>query len=265
MIRLGTICLVTSMVAIFLSFPSYALDVNKTEIAGKSAMPLPVDVGGKSAMPLSPPSIEEPEPMSIIDTLKDRGVYDTFLSDVEKTGLTKTMSGQGPLTVFAPRDDAFDNLEDTSKEKLSKNIKSLTSILKYHLVSENYSANDLVKHGSLKTIQGDNITISEDSMGNLMVNGETPINEYGIICTNGVIYPVEILLIPEDLRGQIKQRAIISNTHPISSPTSPVSSDEVALRADNEEVGRNGEAINMAQQMPIQGQQQSAQVQPVTA
>ena len=51
----------------------------------------------------------------IVQTLKDSGQYSQFVDALDKAGLTKTLEGKGPYTVFAPTDEAFQKLQQSAQ------------------------------------------------------------------------------------------------------------------------------------------------------
>ena len=215
MIKISIIGLCALLVANFFILSACGQDGNVSRhVAGKEIMspsPYPeprLNVGGNDVMSPS-------EPKSIIDALKEKAVFDDFLLDINETGLGTILTDNGPLTIFAPNDFAFDQLEDSSKEKLSNDKESLTNVLKYHIVSGNFTIDDMAKVKSLKTLQGEYLQLSSDSTGHLKINGGETISSE-TVCTNGIVYIIDKLLVPEDLRNQIKEKATEGNSEPTS-------------------------------------------------
>jgi len=78
--------------------------------------------------------------------------FDTLVAKVKAGGLVDTLKGPGPLTVFAPTDDAFAKLQD---------------ILKYHVIAGKYMAADLAKwapHQPFESLSTRTITAGDDSV-----------------------------------------------------------------------------------------------------
>ena len=65
------------------------------------------------------------------------------------------MQGQGPLTVFAPNDEAFAKLPEHTVENLLKpeNRQQLATILKYHVIPAKITAKDAVQVESAETLR----------------------------------------------------------------------------------------------------------------
>ena len=86
----------------------------------------------------------------------------TLVAAVKAAGLVDALNGDGPLTVFAPTDEAFAKLPKGTVESLLKpeNKDKLVSILTYHVVPGRVYASDVVKLKSAKTAQGSEININ---------------------------------------------------------------------------------------------------------
>ena len=97
-----------------------------------------------------------PHHKDIVDTAVSAGSFKTLVTAVESAGLVEALKGEGPFTVFAPTDAAFDKLPAGTLQSLLKpeNRAKLQSILKYHVVPGKVMAADVVKVSSAKTLQG---------------------------------------------------------------------------------------------------------------
>ena len=116
-----------------------------------------------TSAPMSP-SATASSPASagtIVDVAAGNEDFSTLVAAVKAAGLVETLSGDGPFTVFAPTNEAFEALPDGLLEKLLEpaNKAALTKILTYHVVSGEVMAAD-VKPGKVKTVEGTEITIA---------------------------------------------------------------------------------------------------------
>lgn len=139
-----------------------------------------------------------PEPAAdIIETAEAAGAFGTLLAAVDAAGLTETLRGPGPFTVFAPTDDAFAALPAGTVEflLLPENIDMLTSILTYHVLGAEVRAADAIAAGSAETLNGQSVTITE-SGGNVLVNDATVV-QADVVASNGVIHVIDAVLLPE--------------------------------------------------------------------
>ncbi|NBT19406.1 MAG: fasciclin domain-containing protein [Proteobacteria bacterium] len=109
-------------------------------------------------------------------------------------GLVDALSGPGPLTVFAPTDEAFAKLGKATIDSVLADKALLTKILTYHVVSGQVKAADVVKVTSAKTLQGGDVKVS-------VVGGAVKINDATVVvadvlATNGVIHVIDTVLMP---------------------------------------------------------------------
>ena len=73
----------------------------------------------------------------IVETAISNGSFTTLVAALEAAGLSETLQGDGPFTVFAPTDAAFAKLPAGTVENLllAENKDQLTAILTYHVVA----------------------------------------------------------------------------------------------------------------------------------
>jgi uncharacterized surface protein with fasciclin (FAS1) repeats len=134
--------------------------------------------------------------MDIVDTAVADGNFKTLATALEAADLIDALKGEGPLTVFAPTDDAFAKLPAGTVEGLLKPEKKadLQGILKYHVVSGKVMAADVVKLDSADTLQGKKLTIHVQD-GTVMVDKAT-VTKTDIECSNGVIHVIDSVMLP---------------------------------------------------------------------
>ncbi len=107
-------------------------------------------------------------------------------------GLVDTLRG-GPFTVFAPTDDAFAKLPVDVLHAVQDDPKLLARVLTYHVVPGIVKLADL-KPGQLKTVSGDELTITKDADATY-VNGNA-IAAPDVTASNGVIHVMGDVLVP---------------------------------------------------------------------
>ena len=130
----------------------------------------------------------------IVETAKDDGRFDTLVNALETANLTETLKGEGPYTLFAPTDEAFDKLPEGTLEALMNDIPALTDILLYHVVDGELMSDNVTNAASVTTLLGDNLTISTENETVMVNNAE--VIETDIECTNGVIHVIDTVLLP---------------------------------------------------------------------
>jgi uncharacterized surface protein with fasciclin (FAS1) repeats len=131
---------------------------------------------------------------NIVQTAVAAGSFKTLVKAVQAAGLADTLSSPGPFTVFAPTDEAFAKLPAGTVEGLLKDIPKLKSVLTYHVVAGRMMAADVVKQSSLKTVQGQSISV--DTKGGAKVNGANIIKT-DIAADNGVIHVIDKVILPK--------------------------------------------------------------------
>lgn len=133
----------------------------------------------------------------IVDTATKAGSFTTLAKALDAAGLTETLKGAGPFTVFAPTDEAFAKLPAGALDELLKpeNKDKLKAILTYHVVSGKVMASDVAKmDGKMaKTVQGGELHIS--TTGGVKVDNAT-VTQPDIAASNGVIHVIDTVLMP---------------------------------------------------------------------
>ncbi len=138
-----------------------------------------------------------PADKDIVETAVGAGKFKTLAAALGAAGLVETLQGEGPFTVFAPTDEAFAKLPEGTIATLLKpeNKTKLQNILKYHVVSGNVFAGDVVKLDEAKTVLGQNVDIKVEG-GKVMVNGAN-VTVTDIKCKNGVIHIIDSVILPK--------------------------------------------------------------------
>jgi len=130
----------------------------------------------------------------IVDTAVAAGQFQTLVAAVQAAGLVDTLKSDGPFTVFAPTDDAFNKLPAGTVEALLKDKEKLAAILTYHVVSGKVMAKDVAGMNEAKTVQGGKLMFKTGS--SVMVNNATVVKA-DIAASNGVIHVIDTVLIPQ--------------------------------------------------------------------
>ena len=133
----------------------------------------------------------------ILETAQAAGEFTSLLAAVRAAELVRTLKTDGPFTVFAPTDEAFDKLpEGTLDDLLNKpeNRDKLASILTYHVVPGKHMAADVLTMNSAPTVNGKDLSITVDD-GKVMVDGAT-VTQTDVTASNGVIHVIDSVLMP---------------------------------------------------------------------
>ena len=128
---------------------------------------------------------------NIVEVASEAGIFNTLVAAVQAAGLVETLSGDGPFTVFAPTDEAFDKLGDSKVEDLllPENRDKLIAILTFHVVPGQIEASDLLSTSRARTINGTQLPVG-------LRIGEARIIKPDIEASNGIIHVIDEVLIP---------------------------------------------------------------------
>ncbi len=140
---------------------------------------------------------DEPEPtMDIVDTAIAAGTFNTLVAAAGAAELVDALRGDGPLTVFAPDDDAFARLPNGLVDALllPENQGALQDLLLYHVVAGQVLSGDLNYYQRVATLQGSKVRIIK-WFGNVWVNWSR-VTTADVLATNGVIHVINQVLIP---------------------------------------------------------------------
>jgi len=131
----------------------------------------------------------------IVDTAVAAGSFNTLVAAVTAAGLTETLKGEGPFTVFAPTDAAFAKLPAGTVDELlqPENKAKLVKILTYHVVPGKVMSSDLQNGMMAKTVEGSEVTIK--TQPEVMV-GDARVTQADIGASNGVIHVIDSVIMP---------------------------------------------------------------------
>ncbi len=153
-----------------------------------AATPVPQEV--------EPTAVPEPAApaLDIVDTAVAAGSFNTLVAAVEAAGLVDALKGDGPLTVFAPTDDAFAAIPADTLNALLADPETLSQILLYHVLPGKVMAESVADGLSVETLQGAPVTFA-------VMDGKATINDATIVATdieasNGVIHVIDAVILP---------------------------------------------------------------------
>lgn len=139
----------------------------------------------------------------IVEVAARAGTFETLLTAAKTAGLVETLKGEGPLTVFAPTDEAFAALPEGTVPALLEDEEKLRAVLTYHVVAGRVTAEQVVKLDRAETVNGQSLWIRVED-GTVRVNDATVVKA-DVMASNGVIHVIDEVLIPgskkEDASG----------------------------------------------------------------
>jgi peptidoglycan hydrolase-like protein with peptidoglycan-binding domain len=139
----------------------------------------------------TPPSTEAPSD-GLLQVLADAGQFARFLEAVEAAGMTDALSGSGPITVFAPTDEAFE-----AAGELPSDPEALVDLISYHLVEDLVTGFDLQTVETLPTSQGGEISVGV-TQGTIVLDETATVTVTNVEGSNGVAHIVNAVLVPAE-------------------------------------------------------------------
>src|SRR6056297_443361 len=132
----------------------------------------------------------------IVDIAAGNDSFSTLVAAVKAADLVDTLKGEGPFTVFAPVNAAFDALPDGTVEDLLKpeNKEQLAAVLTYHVVPGKVMSSDLSDGMMAESVQGSEITVGVGD-GGVTVDGANVV-QADIEASNGVIHVFDGVILP---------------------------------------------------------------------
>jgi uncharacterized surface protein with fasciclin (FAS1) repeats len=146
---------------------------------------------------------------NIIENAINSKDHTTLIAAVKAADLVETLQGDGPFTLFAPVNKAFDKLPKGTVATLLKpeNKAALTAVLTYHVIPGKISAADFIaaiKKGggeaTYKTVEGEDLTVRQDGRRLEIIDakgGKSFVTIADVNQKNGVIHVVDTVLMPK--------------------------------------------------------------------
>lgn len=147
---------------------------------------------------------------NIVENAVKSKAHTTLVAAVQAAGLVETLKTTGPFTVFAPVNDAFENLPAGTVESLLKPEAkgTLTKVLTYHVLSGKYDFDAIAKEikkgsgtASFKTVSGGTLTAMMNGSHNITLKDENGnlanITTYDVYQSNGVIHVLDSVVLPK--------------------------------------------------------------------
>lgn len=143
---------------------------------------------------LVPPS----DPFTVVDIILESDIHTTLATAVGAAGLVETLQGEGPFTVFAPTDAAFDALPDGALDALLDDPTGLlTQVLLYHVVGGQALSTDLSDGQEIETLNGEFVTVTINDDGVFINDAQVIVAD--LTADNGVVHVIDAVLVPQPI------------------------------------------------------------------
>lgn len=143
-------------------------------------------------------------PDTVVDIAAGNEDFSILVQALQTAGLVETLQGEGPFTVFAPTNAAFEALLEelgiTAEDLLARD--DLGAILTYHVVPGNLLAEDVIAavqgadgEAMVETVNGAAVSVTIDE-GNVFLNGSSQVVTTDLVAGNGVVHVIDTVLLP---------------------------------------------------------------------
>ncbi|HRW48758.1 MAG TPA: fasciclin domain-containing protein, partial [Caldilinea sp.] len=194
--------------------------------------PPPAEEATEEAAAEAPTEAPAPAPETVVDgsldladSIATSGAFPTLAKALEAAGLADALSGDGPFTIFAPSEEAFAALPEGALADLLADPAALAELLKYHVISGDIKADQIVNGMNASTLEGKPVTFSIN--GGVTVNG-AHILSTDLPATNGIIHVIDQVLMPPAVDEKAAGAAVAATAIPAPSPTGESIADVAA-------------------------------------
>jgi uncharacterized surface protein with fasciclin (FAS1) repeats len=154
---------------------------------------------GMSALVLALSLNVQAQDKSIVELAAGNESLSTLVTALKAADLVDVLKGDGPFTVFAPTNEAFEALPKGVLADLLKpeNKAKLAAVLTYHVVPGTVMSTDLKEGQKAKTVQGESVTVS--LRGGAKVNGAN-VTAADVKASNGVVHVIDAVILPPSMK-----------------------------------------------------------------
>ena len=181
---------------------------------------------------------EAADSTSVVDIAIENGGFTTLVAAIEAAGLVETLEGDGPFTVLAPTNAAFDSAFEAlgiTAEELLADTDTLTKILTYHVLplEANSQLVSTLDGESVPTVNGQSVAIAV-SDGVITINSAEVVSP-DLAADNGIVHVVNAVLLPPDVAealGVAMEEPIEETTTTTAAPTTTEAPAELGTIVD---------------------------------
>lgn len=134
---------------------------------------------------------------NLVQVAVKAGTFNTLLALATQAGLAETLANDGPFTILAPNDDAFQALPQETVTALTANPEALREVLTYHVIPQKLMASDLTSGEKLATVNGKVVTVTVEPDGTIMFD-DAKLLQKDVVAKNGNIFVIDKVLVPAE-------------------------------------------------------------------
>jgi len=146
-------------------------------------------------------SFAQDNKQDIVSLAMSQESLSTLVEAVKAADLVETLQGDGPFTVFAPTNEAFEALPEGTLESLLKpeNKDKLVAVLTYHVASGSTMSTDLSDGMQVPTVEGSDAKVMIKN-GKAMIEGAEVVMA-DVKASNGVVHVIDAVILPPSMTG----------------------------------------------------------------
>lgn len=176
---------------------------NIVDARGRKANIVATDLVGSNGVVHVIDKVILPQAKNIVELAAGAPQFSVLVEAVTAAGLQDALAAAGPLTVFAPTNEAFATLLTTlgiTKAQLLADKALLTKVLTYHVLPVKVLAKDVTSGAAPSTLQGETFTLNRngDALGITDARGrQARVTATDLLASNGVIHTLDTVLLPK--------------------------------------------------------------------
>jgi uncharacterized surface protein with fasciclin (FAS1) repeats len=179
-----------------------ASPVSNVESSPTTEMMSPSPSGSPSSDAMTDVQISSKK--TIPENLSASSDFSLIVQALNQSGMSTTLKGKGPYTVFVPNNAAVGKLQSMTLNDLllPANSAKLKKVLSYHVVSGKYTSASLKDGMSLKTMEGESLKVMNSQGTWTIVDGQgnsSTVVTSDVVSSNGVIFVIDAVLLPQNL------------------------------------------------------------------
>ncbi|MEM9161822.1 MAG: fasciclin domain-containing protein [Cyanobacteria bacterium P01_F01_bin.4] len=190
------------------------------------------------------PTAVDTTTMTVVELAGSSEYFELLTAALEAAELSELLSGEGPFTVFAPTDEAFEALPEGMLESLllPENKDTLIQVLSYHVVPDAVLSEDL-SAGEITTAEGSDITVS--NVDSLIQVNEANVLLADVEASNGIIHVIDQVILPPDIAALIESEGEeVGEAEPVDDESvSSAVEDTVADETTIENVSETDDSV----------------------
>ena len=172
------------------------------------------------------------ESTSVLDLAVEAGQFSTLIAAIDAAGLNETLEGEGPFTVLAPTDAAFEAAFEAlgiTAEELLADTDTLTEILLYHVLGQEADSSVVatLDGQEVPTVQGESILVTVDG-GTISIN-EAQVVSPDLAADNGIVHVINGVLLPPTVAEALGVAAPEETTTTTEAPEETTTTTEAPM------------------------------------